>query len=445
MKRAGADMIVCLDHSGIVDFPRRGGEENTAWHMTSIPGVDLVVAGHAHQKFPGAAFAKTSGADIARGTINGVPVVMAGSFAEALGVVDIRLEYRNGSWLRTGGRASLLPVWDAVARKSLMEPDADLVGLLAKTHGEALAYIRAPIGQAKGPAGESAGTGESSAMGAAATGELTAPLTSFFALVRDDYSVQIINEAQLAYGREILKGTVYEGLPLLSAAAPFKAGGRQGAKYYTDIPAGPVAIRNIADLYVYSNTVALVKLKGADLKEWLEMSAGQFLRIDPEKTGEQCLVNDTFPTYLFDVIDGLSYEIDVTRGARYNEDGTLRDASAERVRTLRYEGAPVDPKRDFVVVTNNYRAGGGGNIPNVDSSRIIVSAPDESRQVILRYIDARKKLDPVPDGNWRISPFRAAGPVYFLSSPRGASALPPGISYAGTLETGFGKYILSFQ
>ena len=45
-------------------------------------------------------------------------------------------------------------------------------------------------------------------------------------------------EGQLAYLRRAVQGTAYEGLPLLSAAAPFKAGGRQGWTYYTDIPAG---------------------------------------------------------------------------------------------------------------------------------------------------------------------------------------------------------------
>jgi 2',3'-cyclic-nucleotide 2'-phosphodiesterase/3'-nucleotidase len=432
MKRAGADMIVCLNHSGINDFPRRGGEENTAYYMTAIPGVDLVIAGHAHQKFPGAAFATMPGADIAAGTINGVPVVMAGSFADTLGAVDISLEYRNGAWAKASGRASLLPVWDSANRKSLMEADAGLVQLLAKTHEDALAYIRAPIGEGS----ESGGT--------STTGEMSAPLTSFFALVRDDYSVQIINEAQLAYGKELLKGSAYAGLPLLSAAAPFKAGGRQGPKYYTDIPAGPIAIKNIADLYVYANTVCLVKLTGAEMKEWLEMSAGQYARIDPAKTGEQYLVNDKFPSYLFDIIEGLSYEIDVTQGARYNEDGTLRDASAERVGKLIYAGEPIDPRQEFVVVTNNYRANGGGNIPGVSSSKIIFSMPDESRQVILQYINAKKTIDPSPDGNWKIAPFRAEGPVFFYSSPRGASSMPPGIRYAGAAETGFGKFFVEF-
>ena len=62
----------------------------------------------------------------------------------------------------------------------------------------------------------------------------------------------------------------------LSAAAPFKAGGRGGPEYYTDVPVGDVAIKNVADLYLYPNTVRAVKVTGQQVKDWLERSAGMF-------------------------------------------------------------------------------------------------------------------------------------------------------------------------
>jgi 2',3'-cyclic-nucleotide 2'-phosphodiesterase (5'-nucleotidase family) len=49
-------------------------------------------------------------------------------------------------------------------------------------------------------------------------------------------------------------GTERESLPILSAAAPFVAGGRGGPEYYTDVPKGDVAIKNVSDLYLYPNT-----------------------------------------------------------------------------------------------------------------------------------------------------------------------------------------------
>ena len=425
-KAKGADLVVLLAHTGLVEFPRKGGEENAGYYLTQIPGVDVVVTGHAHQKFPSAAFAKLTGVNLEKGTINGVAVVMPGSFADNLGSIDLTLEKKGGTWVRTDARSRLVPVYDSAKRQSLFAADPELAALLSKEHEGALAYIRAPIGSDSG--------------GGAANGELLAPLTSFFALVQDDYSVQIINEAQAWYAKDALKNTEFARLPILSAAAPFKAGGRQGPKYYTNVPAGILAVKNIADLYVYSNTVAMVKLTGAEVKEWLEMSAGQFLRIDPAVKEEQVLINDKFPTYNYDVIDGVSYQIDVSAPNRYNEDGTLKDASAERIKNLSFNGAPIDPKQEFVVVTNNYRAYGGGNFPNVKPARIIYASPDESRQVILKYIEARKKINPKTDGNWNLLRLPISGPVVFYTSPMGAEALPAGVRFLGTAETGYGKY-----
>ena len=76
-------------------------------------------------------------------------------------------------------------------------------------------------------------------MSAARSARPSAPLYSYFALVADDPSVQIVNHAQTWYLKQMLKGTEWEDLPLLSAAAPFKAGGRGGPDYYTDVPVGP--------------------------------------------------------------------------------------------------------------------------------------------------------------------------------------------------------------
>ncbi|MCB1399659.1 MAG: 5'-nucleotidase C-terminal domain-containing protein, partial [Rhodobacteraceae bacterium] len=157
-----------------------------------------------------------------------------------------------------------------------------------------------------------------------------APLHSYFALVTDDPSVQIVSLAQTWYVAQLLAGSEHAGLPLLSAAAPFKAGGRGGPDYYTDVPAGPVAIKNVADLYLYPNTLQAVRITGAELREWLERSAGIFNQITPGGA-DQPLINPEFPAYNFDTIDGVSYRIDLTQPARYDNDGQLVTPEAHRI------------------------------------------------------------------------------------------------------------------
>src|SRR5690606_10038302 len=165
------------------------------------------------------------------------------------------------------------------------------------------------------------------------------------------------------YVEEQLKGSEYANLPILSADAPFKAGGRNGANYYTDIPAGEVAIKNVADLYVFDNTVNALVMTRAPVKEWLEMSAGQFNQIDPASTEQQDLINPEFRTYNFDVIDGVTYEIDVTQPAKYDYAGKTINADANRIVNLQFDGKDIDPEQKFIVVTNNYR--GSGSFPGV--------------------------------------------------------------------------------
>ncbi len=53
---------------------------------------------------------------------------------------------------------------------------------------------------------------------------------------------------------------------------------------------------NVADLYLYDNVTALLKVTGAQIKEWLEMSAGQFNQIDLTAEPQQ-LINSSCQQY----------------------------------------------------------------------------------------------------------------------------------------------------
>ena len=267
-----------------------------------------------------------------------------------------------------------------VALVTGVEADPAVAELIASEHAGTLAYVRGEVAQTR------------------------TPITSYCAQVADDPSVQIVSQAQIAYAKRALQGTEFENLPLLSAAAPFKAGGRQGWTYYTDIPAGTLSIRHVADLYIYPNTLKAVRVTGAVVREWLEMSAGAFQRIDPAGPAEQNLINDAFPTFNFDTIDGVSYQIDVSQPARYAPDGKLVAAQARRIVNLQYQGQPLDEAMRFVVVSNNYRASGGGNFPGMDGKNIILDAPDENREALVQYMRSTGTLDPAADNNWRILP-----------------------------------------
>ena len=278
----------------------------------------------------------------------------------------------------------------------------------------------------------------------APVGEIASPIHSYFAFIAADPSVQIVNAAQAWYVRRLAQSVLsLAGLPILSAAAPFKCGGRGGPDYYTDVAAGPIAIKDVADLYVYPNSLRVVKISGAVLHEWLERSASLFLRIDPHSRDRQTLLDGAFSAYNFDVIAGVTYAIDVTQPARYDSEGELVVAESHRIVDLRFQGEPVDPSRDFLVVTNSYRAGGGGNFPGCDGSTVVFEAPDANRDALMHYIVETRKVEPRTDATWRFAPWPADVIVTFTTSPAAAAAAPPaGISITplGPAPGGFAMY-----
>ena len=420
MRAEGADVVVVIAHSGFEFGETVFFAENTVARLAEVPGVDAIVFGHSHGEFPGRFFNRHPKVDMGRGTINGVPAVMAGFWGSHLGVIDLQLDKSGGLWKTVDSRAELRPVFDRAAKKPVAEPDPAVADLVRTEHEGTLAYVRAEVAQS------------------------SSPIHSFFAQVADDPSVQLVSLAQLAYGQRALAGTPFAGLPLLSAAAPFKTGGRGGASNYTHIPAGPLAVRNVADLYVYPNTVNIVRLSGAQVREWLEMSAQAFNRIDPKGAPEQDLVNASFPSFNFDTLDGVNYRIDVTQAARYDRNGKLVAPDARRIIDLRFKGQAIDEAAFFAVVTNNYRASGGGSFPGLDGSNVILSAPDENREALLQYLQATRRVEPAADGNWRIQPVPGVK-LRFVSSAAAVLHLPRYPQIRLVAERGDGTAVFELQ
>ncbi|WP_333640326.1 bifunctional 2',3'-cyclic-nucleotide 2'-phosphodiesterase/3'-nucleotidase, partial [Mesotoga prima] len=320
LREEGVDLVIVSLHQGSSDAEAI---------LENVEGIDAIIMGHSHGKI----------AD----KIDGVPVTMAGSWGNSLGLIHFHLLNIDGEWEVFSSCPQLWHVDEKV------EAAPEIVEAVKEQHEATIDYVMAPVGTT------------------------AVPIKGYFSRVIDNEVTQLVNEAQLWYVKEYFKGTEYESMPLLSAAAPFRTN--------TSVDAGDVRIMNAADIYIYSNTLHVVKVNGLELKGWLEKSAENFNQIDPNSTEEQNLLA-RFSSYNFDVIEGIDYQIDV------------RNPVGQRIVNLTYEGEEIEDDMEFLVVTNNYRAGGGGY--HLVDADIVLSSTVENRSVIIDYIIEKGTINPTP-------------------------------------------------
>lgn len=398
-----SDIIVALGHTGISDAPQDSydARENAGYYLAQMEEIDAMILGHHHNKFPGN-YEDMEGVDNEAGTIHGVPTVMPGSWGDSLGIIDLGLNYEDGSWEVVESEPRLSGIDEDVPSHPLVEDMAKDV------HESTIEYVRTPIG------------------------ETERDITSYLARVMDSSVTQIVHEAQLWWAENTFAEGEYSDLPILSAAAPFQAG-REDAEYFTEVGEDGVTIGDVTDIYIYDNQVRVMKINGEEVIEWLERSAENFNQIDPDSSEEQELLDPDFSAYNYDVIEGINYEVDVTK------------PEGERIVNATYDGDPLTAEDEFLVVTNDYRAGGGGDFPPcVENDPVYAPSGVVSREEIINYVSEKGTVNPKPTYNWNIKPFDPAGTVTFRSHPEAIEYVDkyeiPGIEKLREDDNGMGVY-----
>lgn len=402
MREAGADLILALAHTGIGPSRHSPGMENAAIPLARVRGIDALLTGHSHLVFPSPVFATLPDVDISTGTIAGKPAVMGGCWGAHIGVIDLLLARDGGGWEVLGTRSEVRTADSddqpgaegPAARPTTGDRDGPaqrVARAVATAHSETLAAIRRPVGHAP------------------------RALNSYFAHLGEFDALGVVAEAQRRHVAARLTDPDLVGLPILSAVAPFKSGGRAGPAGYTEIPAGPVALRHIADLYAFPNAIAALCLTGAEVLEWLERSASAFNRIRPGSTGTP-LRDPDVPGYNFEVIDPLAVEIDLSQPARYDPQGVLIAPVSRRVVSALLDGRPLDPAARYILCTNSYRAGGAGNFVGAHAANLVLADEAVTRDIVNRHVAAHDAAPPAPGASLRFTPLPATS-VLFETGP----------------------------
>lgn len=407
LRAGGADLVIALCHSGEGAEQDAPDLENALLPLAASGAVDAIVAGHTHRVCPSEGF---------DGLIHDVPVVQPGFFGSHLGQITLELTHRN-RWQITKAESCVHPVLSETgpvpASPAILDQSED-------SHKLTLTHTRRPLGRT------------------------TTPLESYFALAGNSPTLAFMAEATLTCARKLLGEQNLSHPPLLSAVAPFKGGGRGGPAYYSDIPTGPLTLRNAADLYAFPNTLQVLRVTGANLVDWLERGASAFQQIIPGVQGQH-LLEPGFSSYNFDVIFGLTYTIDVSQPVRYSPDGEQVFPGSGRIRDVCHNDKPVQAGDEFLVVTNSYRAAGGGHHPAAARSDSVLQSPIAVRKLLADHIVAASPIAPATENTWRFAPMGGT-PVIYETGPGAKAhsnrATALGLRSLGLSPSGFLRYEL---
>ncbi|MGD1881307.1 MAG: bifunctional metallophosphatase/5'-nucleotidase [Paracoccaceae bacterium] len=369
LRTEGVDLIVALAHSGLDDGKDSEIGELFASDLAATGQVDAMIAGHTHRHFPGPDHAAARQIDPLAGTVFGVPTVMPGYAGAALGVIDLDLS-REERWRITRHRPRLLPSDHAPERSEILE-----VSRRAR---------RATMRKMS-----------------RAVGETACHINSFFSLLRPDTSAALMAEAFRDAAGEAVANSAHANLPLLVSVSPKASGGRSGPDNYVNIPPGPVTERHIAMACPFPNTVSIVPMTGAILRDWIERSLALFPQV-PDDGVTRALQDSSMPSFHFEMVWGLDLTADLRASPRFTVDGQPLEGRMGRIKKLHWNGTAVQPHQRFLVAMTSYRAAGGGRFPGLTEQsghiQTRVSLQDALRQLLFRS----KPWRPGVRLNWRI-------------------------------------------
>ena len=333
--RKQADLVVVIMHSGFAKdpvsgevWPEQGVGENVAPDLTEVPGIDIIFYGHTHS-------------ELSEKILNGVLMAQPKNWGMALARADVDMREENGHWEVVSKHSRTIPVTAQV------EPDPEMMKLAEPYHEETEKYLNTPIAHS------------------------SHDLSGKYARYEDTPLLDVIQKAQMEAGHADV-----------SMATMLYAGAH--------IPAGPVTVGEAAGLYIYENTLYVVQMTGAQLKDALEHAEGFFSQW-PLAAGE----TPKLPSYNADQAYGVSYEVDLTKPV------------GQRIVNLQFHGKPLDPAQVLRVATNNYRYTGGGGYSVFKGLPVVFTSSDEIRQIVIDYLTRTKEIPAEAAGNWKMEPREA--------------------------------------
>lgn len=333
--REQADVVIVAYHGGfekdlVTGEPTEAltGENEGYELLSQVSGIDALITGHQHRQIAT--------------KINGVPVIQPGFQGAFVGEICLELDEENNY--------AVIESHAAIHATADEKVDEEVVSELAELNEEVEDWLDQAVGQVIGDM------------------RITDPNEA--RLVEHPY-IEFINRVQMEASGADISGT-----------ALFNNDGK-GFN-------ATITMRDVITNYVYPNTLAVLKVSGADLRAALEQTAEYFVIENGETIFNPKYVEPKPQYYNYDMYEGIDYVIDLTKPI------------GERITTLNYQGKAVQPTDSLEIVTNQYRAVGGGNYTMFTADKIVREIPVDMTELIAEYLRKHPVIEATVNHNFKI-------------------------------------------
>ncbi|MBB6061725.1 2',3'-cyclic-nucleotide 2'-phosphodiesterase/3'-nucleotidase [Thermosipho japonicus] len=334
--KENVDIVIVAYHGGLERDPQTGepteeltGENQAYQLLQEVDGIDVLLLGHQHRTIAT--------------KINNVPVSMPSYWGKSLGKIVLKLEKKDNKWQIIDSSVEQVSVKGVPA-------DKEIISLIKPYDEKVQAWLDQPVGYADGDFW------------------VENPL---FARLQDNPLIEFVNKVQMYYSKAKISSTALFNNSI------------KGWK------SGPVTLRDINAVYIYPNTLKVIKVTGKDIKDALEKSADYFVMENYMVSVNKSWVEPKPRHYNYDMWEGISYKI------------VLNNPSGNRIVDLMFEGKPIEMDKEYEIVLNNYRAGGGGGYTMFKGKPVVREVMMEVSELMADYILEHKNIKATTDNNWQ--------------------------------------------
>ena len=223
-------------------------------------------------------------------------------------------------------------------------------------------------------------------------GELTTELRESDAYFGPNMFVSLLHQMQL----EISGAQI-------SFAAPLN--------YDTTITKGQLTIQDMFRLYKFENFLCVVRMKGAEVHDFLELSYSRWTNTMNGPNDHLLLLTNNLEGGKRMGLMNLAYNFDSADGIEYMVDVSKQDGNKITIHRMS-DGSDFDMDAYYSVVMSSYRANGGGELMTLGAgishhelhNRILSSTVKDMRFYFIEFVKKHLIITPNRRRNWQFVP-----------------------------------------